>query len=57
MFKRNFAENKQRSYRITGMHILASSGKEKPDTKDIIGLILAAAKLTRIEVIRADVGT
>jgi hypothetical protein len=48
----NCAGNKHRSYKITKMQMFATSEKEKPDTENIRGLNLAAAKRTTVQVTR-----
>jgi hypothetical protein len=45
---KNYAGNKQKLYKITKMQMSAKLGQEKPDTRNIRGLNLAAVKRTTV---------
>jgi hypothetical protein len=45
------ADNKQKSYNIMRMTMIAAQGKVKPHTEIIFGLNLAAVKIATIQVI------
>jgi hypothetical protein len=46
----NYARKKQKSYRIMKMQISVTQEKAKRDTENIMGLNLAAANLTTVQV-------
>jgi hypothetical protein len=52
LFKRNYAGNRQRSFKIMIMRMFATLDKAKPDTENIRGFNLAAVKCMTVEVSR-----
>jgi hypothetical protein len=50
IYLKNFAGNKQKSYKIMRMNMFAAQDKAKPDMENIKGLNLAAVKLTIVQV-------
>jgi hypothetical protein len=50
IIKHDSAGNKQKSYKIMRMNILAAQDKAMPDTEIIRGLNLVAVKLTTVQV-------